>query len=353
MPELVSSENETQSGYLILKRHGNLFEKITDIDNIYRAYYNARRGKGWQRAVVKFNEDIDNNLIGIRDSLINKTFTTSTYKTKLIHEPKKREVYILPFAPDRIVQHAIMNVIEPIWERLFIYDSYACRVGKGIHAGSRRVMEFIRKNAYCMQCDISKFYPSIDHDILFTIIKKKIKCEDTLDLFHNIINSIDGYKNVPIGNYTSQWFGNLYMNELDQYLKHEHKVKYYIRYCDDFILFHNSKKILSQLAAIIKDFVENKLKLRLKKCSIFPISQGLDFLGYRHFRNYILLRKSTTKRVIKRLRNMPHDLKDGKISQDQFRSSLASTQGWLKWANTYNLQLHLEISKLKELYVRI
>jgi RNA-directed DNA polymerase len=334
-----------------MKRHGSLFEKITDIDNLYRAYYNARRGKGWQGTVIKFNADIDNNLIRIRDSLINKTFTTSPYKTKLIHEPKEREIYILPFAPDRIVQHAIMNVIEPIWERLFIHDSYACRVGKGIHAGSRRAMEFIRKNDYCMQCDISKFYPSIDHDILFTIINKKIKCEDTLDLLHNIINSIDGDKNVPIGNYTSQWFGNLYMNELDQYLKHEYKVKCYIRYCDDFVMFHNSKDELNKLAIVIKEFAEKKLKLRLKKCSIFPVSQGLDFLGYRHFRRYILLRKGTTKRVIKRLRKMPNDLNVGKITQDQFRSSLASTQGWIRWANTHNLQLNLEIGKLKELCV--
>ena len=336
-----------------MKRHGNLFEKITDIDNLYRAYYNARRSKGWQRAVIKFNEDIDSNLLRIRDSMVDKAFITSPYKTKLIHEPKEREIHILPFAPDRIVQHAIMNVIEPIWESLFIYDSYACRAGKGIHAGSRRAMEFIRQNNYCMQCDVAKFYPSIDHEILLTIIKKKIKCEDTLDLLQNIIDSIDGDKNVPIGNYTSQWFGNLYMNELDQYLKHEHKVKCYIRYCDDFVIFHNSKELLNKLASVINDFAETKLKLRLKKCSIFPVSQGLDFLGYRHFRNYILLRKSTTKRVIKRLRNMPRALEEGKITRDQLRSSLASTQGWLRWANTHNLQLSLEIDKLRGLCVGI
>jgi RNA-directed DNA polymerase len=123
-----------------MKRHGNLFDKITDLDNLYRAYYNARRGKCWQRAIIKFNKDVEGNLINIRDSLINKTVTTSPYKTKLIHEPKEREIYILPFTPDRIVQHAIMNIIEPIWEKLFIYDSYACRVGKGIHAGSRRAI---------------------------------------------------------------------------------------------------------------------------------------------------------------------------------------------------------------------
>jgi RNA-directed DNA polymerase len=334
-----------------MKRHGNLFDKIVDMDNLYKAYYNARRGKRWQRAVIKFNEDIEGNLIGIRDSLVGKTFTTSPYKTKFIHEPKLREIYILPFSPDRIVQHAIMNVIEPIWEGLFIYDSYACRVGKGIHAGSRRAMEFIRKNQYCMQCDIAKFYPSIDHEILFNIIKKKIKCKDTLDLLYDIIVSIPGVKNVPIGNYTSQWFGNLYMNELDQYLKKECGAKCYIRYCDDFIVFSNYKEELNSLAGKIEEFLDSKLKLSLKKCSIFPVSQGLDFLGYRHFKDYILLRKSTAKRVVKRLRKLPRELDRGNITKDQLRSSLASTQGWLRWANTHNLQLSLKMDKLRELYI--
>ena len=336
---------------IYMKRHGNLFEKIVDMDNLYKAYYNARRGKSWQRAVIKFNEDIERNLIGIRNSLVGKTFTTSPYKTKFIHEPKLREIYILPFSPDRIVQHAIMNVIEPIWEGLFIYDSYACRIGKGIHVGSRKAMEFIRKNNYCMQCDIAKFYPSIDHEILFNIIKKKIKCKDTLDLLYDIIVSIPGDRNVPIGNYTSQWFGNLYMNELDQYLKKDCGAKCYIRYCDDFIVFSNYKEELNSLAGKIEEFLDSKLKLSLKKCSIFPVTQGLDFLGYRHFKDYILLRKSTSKRVVKRLRKLPNELYRGNITKDQLRSSLASTQGWLRWANTHNLQLSLEMDKLRELYI--
>jgi len=336
---------------IYMKRHGNLFEKIVDMDNLYKAHYNARRGKSWQRAVIKFNEDIERNLIGIRNSLVGKTFTTSPYKTKFIHEPKLREIYILPFSPDRIVQHAIMNVIEPIWEGLFIYDSYACRIGKGIHVGSRKAMEFIRKNNYCMQCDIAKFYPSIDHEILFNIIKKKIKCKDTLDLLYDIIVSIPGDRNVPIGNYTSQWFGNLYMNELDQYLKKDCGAKCYIRYCDDFIVFSNYKEELNSLAGKIEEFLDSKLKLSLKKCSIFPVTQGLDFLGYRHFKDYILLRKSTSKRVVKRLRKLPNELYRGNITKDQLRSSLASTQGWLRWANTHNLQLSLEMDKLRELYI--
>jgi retron-type reverse transcriptase len=345
---LASSESESQLNH-IMKRHGNLFEQIISMDNLYLAYRQAHKGKAWQKAVKEFDMDIDGNLAIIQQKLVDG-FHTSSYKTKTIHEPKKREIYILPFSPDRIVQHALMNILEPIWEKLFIYDSYACRKGKGIHAGSRRTMEFIRQNRYCMQSDVAKFYPSVKHDILFEIIQQKIKCQRTLGIIEDIIYSIGEGQNVPIGNYTSQWFGNLYLNELDQFLKHEYHIKHYIRYCDDFVVFHDDKKFLNELSGDIKDFLKDKLQLVLKKCSIFPVSQGLDFLGYRHFRNYVLLRKSTAKRVLRRLKQLPVLFAKGKITADQFRSSLASTNGWLKWANTYNLQLKLNIGQLQALY---
>lgn len=332
-----------------MKRHGNLFSNIADLDNIYKAYRNARKGKGWQNTVKEFEKNLDVNLNKIQQSLVNKTFQTSPYKTKIIHEPKKRIIYRLPFNPDRIVQHALMNVIEPIWDKLFIYDSYACRKGKGIHAGSSRTMEFVRRNKYCLKCDVSKFYPSINHNILYNIVQRKIKCEDTLWLIKDIIYSIGGGVNVPIGNYTSQWFGNLYLNKLDQFIKHEYHIKDYIRYCDDFILFHDDKKILGEMKNVIKEFLKEKLQLELRKCDLFPVSRGVDFLGYRHFRGYILVRKSTAKRVKKRLKRLPILLNKGKISIDQYRSSLASTMGWLKWSNSYNLRKRLQIDALMEI----
>lgn len=329
-----------------MKRHGNLYNKICDINNLKLAYKKARKGKNWQNTIKNFDKNAEVNLLRIQKSLINKTFKTSKYRTKKIIEPKERLIYILPFNPDRIVQHALMNIIEPIWEGLFIHNSYACRIGKGIHAGSEKTMEYIRKNKYCLKCDISKFYPSIKHDILFSIIKRKIKCKDTLWLLRNIIYSIDGEQNIPIGNYTSQWFGNLYMNELDQYIKHRYKIKYYIRYCDDFILFHNDKRYLRKMAKKIKIFLKEKLVLKFSKCDIFPISQGVDFLGYRHFKKYVLLRKSTMKRVKKRLSKLPKKLEKNYITSEQYISSLASTMGWLKWANTYNLSLKLQMKEM-------
>jgi len=327
-----------------MKRHGNLFKNITDIDNIYLAYKKARKGKSWQNTISCFDDDLDENIFNIRDALIEKTFTTSPYIEKMIYEPKQRIIYKLPFNPDRVVQHALMNVLEPIWSGLFIHDSYACRAGKGIHAGSKRTMEFIRavgSGAHCLKMDIRKFYPSIDHDILFDIVQRKIKCPDTLWLLEDIIYSIPGGKNVPIGNYTSQWLGNLYMNELDLFLKHEMKIEHYIRYCDDFILLHRDKKFLHRMSKEIEAFLADRLALELSKNDIFPVRQGIDFLGYRHFPNYILVRKSTAKRIKRRMKELPGQLSRGKITPEQYISSVASTKGWLMWANSYNFQQSL------------
>jgi len=329
-----------------MKRHGNLFDKIADLDNLRLAHQKARRRKSWHRAVVRFEQDTEGNLQRIQESLIEKTFTTSPYTIKEIFEPKRRLIYVLPFSPDRIVQHAIMNVLEPIWDGLMLPTSYACRRGMGVQAGSRQVMEYARRYRYCLQGDVSKFYPSMDHAVLSGIVRQKVKCRDTLWLLDDIIHSIPGGTNVPIGNYTSQWFGNLYLNELDQWIKHQHHVKAYLRYCDDFCLFHDDKAVLRGLAGEIRTFVADRLKMRLSKLNLFPVAQGVDFLGYRHFRNYILLRKRTAKRVKARLRALPGLLAAGRITPERYRSSIASTMGWIKWANSRNLALALDLDNL-------
>jgi retron-type reverse transcriptase len=335
-----------------MRRHGNLWKKIISPENISLAYKKAILGKSKMRNVIKFKNDVEGNLARIQECLENKTFTTSQYNEKTVYEPKQRSIYVLPFSPDRIVQHALMNVIQPIWEGLFIFDSYACRNGKGIHSGSNRTMQFVRRNKYCLKCDISKFYPSVDHDILMQIVQKKIKCKDTLWLIEDIIRSFQGGKNVPIGNYTSQWFGNLYLNELDHYVKVDLQKRFghidYIRYCDDFCLFHNDKKVLHECAELMGEFLDSKLLLKFSKCNVFPVSQGVDFLGYRHFNNYILLRKSTSKRVRRRLERLPRHYASGRITAEHYRSSVGSTWGWLKHANSHNLMVALKYHELMQ-----
>ena len=345
----VSREIKSSVYYLSMKKYGNLFKKIVTTENIHIAYCKARKGKLKQKKIQDFEKNLDINIENIRKSLIDRTFHTSRYRTKIIHEPKERTIFILPFAPDRIVQHSLMNILEPIWDKMMIHNNFACRVGKGIHAGSRKTMEYVRKNSYCLKCDISKFYPSVNHDILYDILQRKIKCIDTLWLIKDIIYSYTGNgNNIPIGNYTSQWFGNMYLNELDTYVKHELRCKDYLRYCDDFCLFHNDKKILNEAAKSIESFLLTNLNLKFSKCDLFPVSHGVDFLGYRHFRKYILLRKSTAKRVKKRLARLPQLLKKGKVTKEQAESSIASTWGWLKWADTYNFRLSLDIDNLRQ-----
>lgn len=210
-------------------------------------------------------------------------------------------------------------------------------------------MEFVRKNKYCLKMDIRKFYPSINHNILMRILERKIGDKKLLCLLEDIVRSIPGETNVPIGNLTSQWFGNLYMNELDTFIKHKLKIKCYLRYCDDFALFSNDKKQLNEAKHQIIKFLNEELKLTLSKCDLFQTSQGVDFLGYRHFRKYILIRKSTVKRVKKRLVKVKKAYLEGRMPHDKFRSVVASTDGWFKWANSHNLSLSLQLNELKEM----
>jgi retron-type reverse transcriptase len=351
---LVSLMRESNTVHFkdVMRRHGVLWPRITDMENIRLAFHKAALRKSSHQNVQKQLKNLEPNLEKLRESLINKTFTTSRYFEKKVYEPKERIIYVVPFYPDRIVQHALMNIISPIWDKIFIYDSYACRIGKGGHRGSTRTMEFVRQNKYVLKCDIRKFYPSVDQDILMRIIKQKIKCPDTLCLIENIVRSFPGGKNVPIGNYTSQWFGNLYLNEIDQYVKTELQKQYghidYIRYCDDFCLFNNNKSILNECREKIREYLDTKLKLQFSKSDVFPVRQGVDYLGYRHFDNYVLLRKSTTKRVRKRMALLPVLYEKNKITAEQYRSSVASTYGWLKHANTHNLQVRMELKELME-----
>ena len=319
-----------------LKRKGNLFSKITSYDNIYVAHFNARKGKSHYAEVKLVNSDIDCYVKEIKEMLENKTFTTAEYELKIIYEPKERNIYKLPYFPDRIIHHAIMQVLQPIWDKIFIYDLYSSIPGRGIHAGSYRLRSFLKdkeNTQYCLKFDISKFYPSMNHDILLNIIKCKIKCKDTLWLLEDVIRSMEG---VPIGNYLSQYFGNLYLNGFDHWIKEQKKMRYYLRYCDDGVILHKDKDVLKALKIEMEHKLsELGLTLNPKTC-IFPVDRcGIDFLGYRHYRGYTLLRKSSarkfkdrTKEIVKRHEQM---------RDDEVVCSIMSHVGWLKHCNSYNL----------------
>ena len=339
---VVLYENQIKSILgVFLKRHGNLWNKITDYDNLYIAYVAASKGKHKRAAVIEFEKNVEENLKKIQTLLVSGQYTTSQYTNKTIYIPKERTIYKLPFAPDRIVQHALLQILIPIWDKMMIHDSYSCRKGKGIHKASKKVSKYVKQYKYCLKTDISKFYPSINHDTLLFIIKKKIKCKHTLILIEDIIRSFPGDCNIPIGNYTSQWFGNLYLNELDQYIKQMFRVKPYIRYSDDIVIFSNCKRHLKTIKDSIESFLCG-IKLKFSKWCIIPVAVGVDFVGYKHYFDAILLRRSTCQRVIRRLVLFKIQSHNKFFNYTKCAGSLCSSIGWLSWAthiNKYILKL--------------
>lgn len=307
------------------------------MDNIRIAHQNARRGKSKYSEVKMVNAYPDKYFSQIHEMLKNKAFKNSSYKIfKRTERGKEREIFKLPYFPDRIIHHCIMQVLEPIWMKIFIQDTYASMKGRGIHGGVKRMKYYLKdidNTQYCLKLDVKKFYPSIDHNILKKIVRMKIKCKDTLWLLDAIIDSADG---VPIGNYMSQYFANLYLAYFDHWVKEELKVKYYIRYCDDIVILHGSKEFLHHLLKDIKQYMKTNLNLEIKhNWQVFPSRvRGIDFLGYRFFGSYTLIRKTIAASFKCKA------LKIGKKSEALKKSDvcmLMSYLGWLIHGNGHNL----------------
>ncbi|MDD5229858.1 MAG: reverse transcriptase/maturase family protein [Candidatus Marinimicrobia bacterium] len=323
----------------MMKRFGNIYEKVYDLDNIRTAHLNARKGKSHYREVKMIDADPEYYFQQIHDMLKNMTFQNAPYQvfTKNTDNGKVREIYKLPYFPDRIIHHCIMQVMEPIWFPTLIRDTYSAVKNRGIHDGVKRIKKALRDQTgtkYCLKMDVKKFYPSVDHAVMKRVIRKKIKDTKLLWLLDSIIDSING---LPIGNYLSQYFGNLYLSELDHWIKEQKRVRYYYRYCDDIVIMDSSKQSLHQLQKDIDIYLNRELRINLKdNWQVFPIDdRGIDFLGYRFFHGYTLLRKSIVKRFIKRVtyirRNWPW------LKSDYIISSIMSYRGWMKYANTRNL----------------
>lgn len=309
-----------------LKRHNNLFEEIVSIENLVLADNKARKGKLSKKSVQEHLKEEHTNIIKLHFDLISKRYKTSEYTTFKIYEGKERTIYSLPYYPDRIVHHAILNVIEPIFTSMFISQTYSCIKGKGIHGGIKAVksaLKDVENTKYCLKLDITKFYPSINHEILKSLLRKKIKDKDLLWLLDEIIDSSEG---IPIGNYTSQYFANFYLTYFDHWLKETMKVKYYFRYADDIVILSDSKEHLHFLLGEIKKYLNEKLKLTVKdNYQIFPVSaRGIDFLGYVLFHDYIKLRKTIKKNFCRMM------------IKNRNSRSFASYYGWLTHCNSKN-----------------
>ncbi len=267
------------------------------MENLRLADQKASKDKGDQYGVQLFNKNKEANLLKLHLMLKNKTYTTSAYKTFTLYDPKKREISSLPYFPDRIVHHAAMIPLEPVFVSTFTADTYSCIKRKGIHPAVRYVKKALQDvpgTQYCLKLDIKKFYPSIDHKILKQLLRRKIKDKDQLWLLDNIIDSAPG---VPICNYLSQYFANFYLAYFDHWIKENKGVKYYLRYADDMIFLSGSKEYLHKLLADIREYLLLELNLSLKdNYQIFPVdARGIDILGYVFRHKYVRLRKRLKK----------------------------------------------------------
>lgn len=335
-----------------MKTYKNLWTQFITKENFELAYRNSIKNKSNQCQIRRFNENKEENLEKIRQMVIAGEFHTSPYKTKIVYEPKERVIYKLPYNPDRIVQHAIMNILKPILTNLFIENTFACIEGRGQHKASLKCSEYVRKNAYCLKCDIRKFYPSINQKILSDKYHRIIKDDKFMAVLDDIIFSFEGDYNCPIGNYISQWSGNFYLSSLDNMILHELKPRGYQRFCDDFLLFDNDKSFLHECRFIIGDYIRNELDLEFSQSDVFSVKQGVDFCGYRHFGDYVLVRKSTALRMKRRFRKVEKQLESDILTTsdiDKIRGQIASADGWLKHACSHHLYDSMGIDNLKKL----
>jgi hypothetical protein len=329
-----------------MQRYNNLMVKLCSLENIQLADKNARKNKNNYYGIRVYDKDKEANDLKLLEDFKNGTYHTSSYKTFKIYEPKEREIFKLPYYPDRIAHHAIMNVVKEIWTKLFIKNTYSSIEGRGIHAAVKDIKEALKDvegTKYCLKLDIKKFYPSIDHEILKKIIRKKIKDIEFLRLLDEIIDSPDMQdfesikkgKSVPIGNYLSQYFANLYLTYFDHHMKEVMGCKYYFRYADDIVILSDSKEFLHKVLEDIKIQLA-ELKLELKpNYQIFPVAdRGIDFIGYKFYHTHVLLRKSIKQRMLK--------LINKRMSKNKLKTHLQSYFGWCKYCNSKHLLQNVE-----------
>lgn len=329
-----------------MKRHGYLFEQICSPSNLLLAAHNAAKGKHRRDEVKQFFSELDNNLQELRTELLERTYKTSPYEIFIKYEPKRREIYKLPFR-DRVVQWAIMQVLEPIWTPQFTADTHACIKGRGIHSLHKKLREDLATDPegtkYCFKLDVSKFYPSIDHDILKSVLRRKIKDPAVLWLLDSIIASAPG---VPIGNYISQYFANLYLSELDHLMKEVAGVRYYYRYADDIVVLAGDKPTLHGVCVFINHYLNTERKLSMKgNYQIFPVeSRGIDFVGYVTYHTHSLARKRNKKGLCREVAKLR---KQG-VPEPDIMLRTASRVGFMVHCNSKHLLNILGMKKFSE-----
>ncbi len=341
--------------FKMAKTYNNLYSKIIDIENLNHAWQKARKGKTKKIYVIEFESNLMENITKLHEELKNQTYKPEPLKIFILRDPKTRKISKSAFR-DRIIHHAIIRIIEPIFEKGFIYDSCANRKGKGNLFALKRFEQFIRKvsgngkikglfnsnqiKGYCLKADIKHYFEEVDHQILIEIIKRKIIDEKVIWLINRILENmpIGRRTNVgmPLGNLTSQFFANVYLNELDYFVKHELKARYYIRYVDDFVILNSSKMELKIWKQKIDKFLRDKLKLELhsQKSKIISLSRGIDFVGFRNYWYFRLLRKRNIKKMLAKVDRY----KRMEISNWEILESFQGWNAYARWANSLGVR---------------
>lgn len=328
----------------------NLHGEICVFERLYVSHKRARRGKREKTEVVRFELEQNANLDRIKRSLITGEYRPGRYRTFMLREPKVRQVRSLPYQ-DRVVQHALCDGgLSTHIDKMLIHDAAACREGKGTHFALDRLKGFFKKHWNCheaegwiLKTDIAKFFESIDHRILKEMLYPSIRDKRLKSLLNTILDDGNA-KGLPLGNMTSQWFANLYLDPLDRFAKEELKLHHYVRYMDDSVALHPDREYLQECLGRIREFVETRLKLRLNaKSQIMPLRNGVDFLGFHVYltetgKVILKVRHESAKRMKRKLKVFQQKYKEGEMSMEAIERSLYSWLGHAEYGNTYHLR---------------
>ncbi len=322
-----------------MKRINNVYSSICEIDNLYLAYYKASKGKKLKPDVIEFSDNLDANINDIREQLVAEKVNIGNYHYFSIKDPKERLICAASFS-ERVIHHAIINVTDSYFDRFQIFDTYACRKNKGMHRAVKKAFTICKKYTYFMKLDIRKYFDSVDHNVLYTLLQRKFKDKSLLNLLKNIIDSYqtDQGKGIPIGNLTSQYFANFYLGYLDRYIKEDLRLKDYVRYMDDFILFADDRVLIHTMVNKITTFLNDNLSLMLKSPIINKIENGFPFLGFKIYRNKLFLTKRSKDRFKNKLIYYENEYVNGTLSERDLTIKVNSLIAFTKLGNTRNLR---------------
>lgn len=326
------------------KRVNNVFKENITFSKLLEAHNKCKKNKRFKKQVIEFEMNLERNIIEIGRSLLSGSYTFSKYFEFTIYEPKERKIKTLNYKDRVVICWYVENFLKPYFKPNFIEDSYACLEGKGTHKAIKKTVKYLRNaskffnTVWILKCDIKKFFFNIDRNILFSMLLRKIKDKDFLEFSKKIIFYDKEKVGIPIGNCTSQYFANIYMTSFDKFIKEKLKIKYYIRFMDDFVLFFESKEKARKCLFEIRKFLSSTLRLELNsKTSYFREKQGINFLGYRVWKTHLLIRNQSKKKIKRKLKNFQKLYKENKIELEYITACINSWKGYAKFGNSYNL----------------